>query len=464
LRKTKSSKTPNEEENQEQQILFERSAIAHIEMIYNPIDQSTGLWVVDLEKNTKGNTRFSNPRLSGKYKDFGDFDLIPHTRAYELAKNDFLYLPTKTSPFRNNQNLWDKTKQLILDYIDIPEDEAFINTQYIALTWVYDRLEVLPYRRFLGTHGSGKTQTLSVMAALCYRSLFFHSPTEAVLYRIIDELGPTLIIDEADFDRKTQQAIIRVLNSGYKKRGGGVPRCVGEDYEVKLFKVFGPKVVGNRKRFADPALESRCLTAFMKKTRSVSTPLVLDKRFYERAQNLRNMWLSWRILNYDRVFSIPSSIQLLEKVEARTRQTVGILSSIWYDKVFESYAYKVDERALEMAASTDQATLLEYLRGYLLDNKKDGFVGTREIAHALHDTMKSEHIGRLMSDMGFKSARQGNIRGFRVNQMFRDLVENKLVEFGLDEATQNYLAEVANLAEKQKTLQESTESSGALSE
>ena len=47
-----------------------------------------------------------------------------------------------------------------------------IATQYILLTWVYDKFNELPYLRLRGDFGSGKTRALLVIGSICYKPFF----------------------------------------------------------------------------------------------------------------------------------------------------------------------------------------------------------------------------------------------------------------------------------------------------
>ena len=74
--------------------------------------------------------------------------------------------------------------------------------------------------------GTGKTRLLEIHAALCYRPLFLvGNVTGAALFRSINLVQGTLVIDESDL--KSSEAwsdVVKVLNNGYS-RGGSVIRC-----------------------------------------------------------------------------------------------------------------------------------------------------------------------------------------------------------------------------------------------
>jgi putative DNA primase/helicase len=85
----------------------------------------------------------------------------------------------------------------------------------------------------------GKTTLFSVISHLVPRALMTASVTPAVLFRMIELHRVTLLIDEAAamFDEAGEMR--RILNCGYRS-DGAVMRCVGDSFEPRLFKVFGP--------------------------------------------------------------------------------------------------------------------------------------------------------------------------------------------------------------------------------
>jgi hypothetical protein len=94
---------------------------------------------------------------------------------------------------------------------------------------------------------SGKTRTLEVAEHLAARAWRLTEPSEAAMFRKIQQDRPTVLLDEVDAlwakgdDRKGLRAILDV---GYR-RGGSVPRVVGEgtNMTVQDFEVFGAKAL-----------------------------------------------------------------------------------------------------------------------------------------------------------------------------------------------------------------------------
>jgi hypothetical protein len=95
---------------------------------------------------------------------------------------------------------------------------------------------------------SGKTRVLEVAELVVAHGWRLSEPTEATLFRKIEQDAPTLLLDEYDavWGTKTdgREALRAVFDVGYR-RGGTVPRCTGEglNMTVSNFNVFAPKML-----------------------------------------------------------------------------------------------------------------------------------------------------------------------------------------------------------------------------
>ncbi len=94
---------------------------------------------------------------------------------------------------------------------------------------------------------SGKTRFLEVIEQLVPKPLWFGgSISVASVFRAVHELGPVLLVDEADnvfSDRSAKAELLGVLNAGYH-RGKTVVRIGGPRHDqVHVFEVFCAKAI-----------------------------------------------------------------------------------------------------------------------------------------------------------------------------------------------------------------------------
>lgn len=179
------------------------------------------------------------------------------------------------------------------------EGEYTAITAFGMMSWFAFRYDTVPYLRFLGEYGTGKSTALRALAKLCYRAVNISGVVSpAPIYRIIKQIKGTLIIDEADLrGNPLHKQVVHILNHGYS-RGVAVVR-MGRRHEPETFEPFGPKVIATREAFGDTALESRCLTIDMVFRKIPGLASFNDEEITEEAADIRNSLLTLRMAYAD---------------------------------------------------------------------------------------------------------------------------------------------------------------------
>jgi putative DNA primase/helicase len=90
--------------------------------------------------------------------------------------------------------------------------------------------------------GCGKTTALDVIAALTPRAIRTENLTAPVLFRLVHQHQPTLLLDEVDAWLPQAEELRGLLNAGHK-RGACAYRCDGEGNAVRPFRAFSPAVL-----------------------------------------------------------------------------------------------------------------------------------------------------------------------------------------------------------------------------
>jgi 5S rRNA maturation endonuclease (ribonuclease M5) len=126
---------------------------------------------------------------------------------------------------------------------------------WVLHTYVFETFETTPYLAITSAvKRSGKSRLLELLTLLVSRPWYVTEPTEAVLFRKVEASAPTLLVDEVDAtfgkDSTATEGLRAIYNSGYRK-GSTVPRCVGNDHEVRDFRVYCPKVFAGIKKLPD---------------------------------------------------------------------------------------------------------------------------------------------------------------------------------------------------------------------
>jgi hypothetical protein len=114
-------------------------------------------------------------------------------------------------------------------------------------TYVLDAFETTPLLAVTSPEKRcGKTRLFDVLELIVAKPWRTILPTEAVLFRKIDAVGPTLMLDETDaiFNaRNANTEPLRALLNAGNRRGTTVPRCVGPTQQLVDFNVFCAKAL-----------------------------------------------------------------------------------------------------------------------------------------------------------------------------------------------------------------------------
>jgi hypothetical protein len=122
---------------------------------------------------------------------------------------------------------------------------------WAAHTWAVDASDVSPYLSVTSAvMRSGKTQLVGTLRYVVAEPWVAIQPTEAILFRRVDQLRPTLFLDEVDtlfHSKDDRHEPLRALLNAGNRRGTTVPRIVPGarkgDFETHDFEVFCPKLL-----------------------------------------------------------------------------------------------------------------------------------------------------------------------------------------------------------------------------
>lgn len=305
-----------------------------VEMVYRPDKSTTAFCVASGD----------NWAVMDEYTD-GNRRIVPYSPENNLLKNNVVLLPSGPEEYVSTEELVREIQAYVHRYVDVSNLYERLACYYVLLSWVYDDFNELPYLRLLGDPGSGKTRFLLIVGSICYKPIFASGASSvSPLFRILDAVRGTLIIDEGDFRLSDEKAeVTKVLNNG-NARGFPVLRSEVNpkgEYNPTAFHVFGPKIVATRGYFQDWALESRCLTEHMGQDRLRNDiPINLPASQQVEALRLRNKLLLFRFRNLSK--QSVSGTALDRAIEPRLRQVFSPLLAVIHDE-------KTQQELLELA-------------------------------------------------------------------------------------------------------------------
>jgi len=258
-------------------------------------------------------------------------EYAPYSPENNLLTHRVIVLASDVGEYETEADLVIDVQDFIHRYVDLSPAFEEIAAHYILLTWGYDMFNELPYLRVRGQYGSGKSRFLLTVGSLCFKPIFASgASTVSPIFRLIDQIGGTLVVDEADFWASDERAeIVKILNNG-NARGFPVLRSEvtpQKEFNPRAFNIFGPKIVATRHPFEDAALESRCLTEVLGgRSLRGDIPISLPRAFEKEAEDLRNKLLSYRF----RRFGVPHEPAMTSEsgMEPRRAQIIAPLLSI----------------------------------------------------------------------------------------------------------------------------------------
>jgi len=283
----------------------------------------------------------------------------------DLVEDGVIKLAEGPQEYESTNKLLDQINDFIKEWVDISEEFREIATWYVLLSWVYDRFSTIPYLRFHGDFGTGKTRALKTIGGICYKSVDTSGgTTSAAIERIVDRWSPTVLMNEADFyNSDTTSDMVKLLNEGFEK-GGQTIKAHKEDQEkLVTTKAYSPKLLATREKWKDQALESRALTEHMQETdRDDILPVLIDE-FRDKQQELRNKLLMFRFENYhkfdeNKIKEIWTELQNMDLDRRLIQSTINFSVLFYEDKeVFERYKQFLRDR--QKALREDRANSFE---------------------------------------------------------------------------------------------------------
>jgi putative DNA primase/helicase len=144
----------------------------------------------------------------------------------------------------NGAKLLDEIARIFTRYVVLPEGGADAAALWVLHTYLIFVLYVSPILALTSPQKRcGKSTLLDVLRALVHRAVGASNISAAALFRVIEKLTPTLLIDEADTFLADHEELRGILNAGHTRSTAQVVRTVGDDHEPRIFGTFCPKAI-----------------------------------------------------------------------------------------------------------------------------------------------------------------------------------------------------------------------------
>jgi Protein of unknown function (DUF3631) len=148
-------------------------------------------------------------------------------------------------------------------YVALQPHQLAAATLWVTHCWLYDHNVPIHSPILAGTSAepdSGKTTLIAVAGHLTPRYSLNIEMTGPSLYRHVDRVKPTLMIDEADDLFARRSDLKHIINAGWT-RGAKIPRqvSIGGTLQTVYFDPFTPKAIAMLGRNLPQATRTRCI-------------------------------------------------------------------------------------------------------------------------------------------------------------------------------------------------------------
>lgn len=165
----------------------------------------------------------------------------------------------------NGQALLQKLIDILTEYVVLPSHASVAIALWIVRAHCDEAFSISPRLAILSpVKRCGKTTLLEVIGKLVPRPLPTSNVTPSVVYRAIEKLHPTLLIDEADSFMHDNEELRGILNSGHRRESAHVLRNVGDDHEPRMFSTWCPMVIAGIGSLPD-TLQDRSIVISMQR-------------------------------------------------------------------------------------------------------------------------------------------------------------------------------------------------------
>ncbi len=182
-------------------------------------------------------------------------------RAFEVPK------PDPWSDAVNGAKLLSDITAAIRRHVALPDGTAETVSVWALHTYCYDAFMISPRLAITSPEkGCGKTTLLDVLGCLVARPLPTSNATVGAIFRVVETMKPTLLMDEAETFLPENDELRGILNTGHRK-GGSVLRCVGDDHEPRTFSTWAPAAIAAIGKLPD-TIEDRSISCKMRRRKA----------------------------------------------------------------------------------------------------------------------------------------------------------------------------------------------------
>jgi Protein of unknown function (DUF3631) len=319
--------------------------------------------------SSRAGAKRANQGAAGKQPD--DLTKVQPTAPLPVATEG--ELPIWPEPVHGVE-LLDALRATFARYLVLSEGAAEILALWTLFTHFIEISPVAPRLAILSaTPRCGKTTLLQMLILLARHPLPASNISPAVVYRLIQQEQPTLLIDEGD--TFLGPAFTGIINSGHTRTTAYVWRSAHDDFKPLRFSTFAAIAIAKIGKLP-PALEDRSFVIWMKRRRQDEKVERFRSDRTDDLLRLKRMALRWAADNKDKVAAVDPDIP--EGLNDRAADNWRILLAV-ADVAGGHWSHTARGVALLVAGGKEDSSKLTAL------------------LHDIHDIFDERRVDRLTS-------------------------------------------------------------------
>lgn len=305
-------------------------------------------------------------------------------------------------------------------YIFCPDIWYDIHACWDIATYFFTLFNAFPYIELRGIKGSAKTKVMRVSRCFSFNpSRILTSPTEASLFRLVNDARPTLYLDECEnLFRVVKGKVehddrIEVLNSGYDKEGV-VPRVekIGSKFVTMHYATYCPKMLASINGLHG-ATEDRSLIHIM--TRAPDNDARGEREIdssNKKWQDLRDSLFFLALSRWEEVETIGSEVRSQELgIKKRNHQLwtpVLTIARLIDEEVYQrilSYAQKQQELSRADDLGENSWEMIALKRMYELVQSGERVILLKDLSEAIPEESRprdNRTLARALDKLGLR--------------------------------------------------------------
>jgi len=313
--------------------------------------------------------------------------------------------------------LADEIVTVLRRHVVMGQQKANAIALWIFLTYLEAAVDCLPILVIRSPEKRcGKSTLLDVLGRLVNKQLQSSNCSVAAIYRIIEKLHPTLLIDEVDTWLKDNEEARGVINSGHTRGSAFVLRCNKDSGEPERFSTWAPKVLAGIGRLSD-TLVDRSITITLERRKPTDEITKLRDANSDQFNRIRQQLIRWATDHLEEIKEARPTIPVT--LNDREGDNWFPLLAI-AGQIGEDWKTKAEAAAQTLSGSDDAETVptqvLVALKGIYDQFKDEDFLPTSKIVEELNQErdcpwadwkngMTDAKLGQILGQFGIKSKR-----------------------------------------------------------